>query len=395
MRKRLEDETIASLNKWEKIFQKKNQSEQAKSAQTLKILLEENHTLTNEMGLMVTPFFRKFISNYKKRKLSLEIEIANIRSSFSKKHIKIIEEELRSQSKNGLLYSEAISFYESLKKDLKKSEIDSEGLDFEFVGEFFSFSNNLESRTERVSNFCKQISNFDKTWDTRKLITRNLRKIPQKFYTDKIFFVGESGHGISSNITFETKSGQQTNLNSPWMAYYEGFFSVPENGVYRFVGNGDDALLVGVNSKTVFYAFYPGYGYGLAIKTRSEWEPSNFCELDGKNLVMRGLTKTLYKGSRMFLKAGVKYKVQIIFGEATADPSFSGSSGACLGLQHIGHDTDENFPMFILNPFGLPHQKSFHSYRTQTGPYNCSKSFMPVGPLDTRSVLKGNSPFKF
>lgn len=185
-------------------------------------------------------------------------------------------------------------------------------------------------------------------WDLRKLEDLYF-KADTVLYNSRIFIVNEKGQALDANLAtdaFADENGKAPFKAPGWLCYYEGRFSVPEDGKYRFVGMGDDAMIVGVERKTVLYAYWPGEGHGPAVKYQKGWEPKDHCGKggqDGKNLANRGQRTSLYKGHWISLKAGRKYRIQIAFGEAAG-----GLAGACLGIQKEGRDTDDNFPMFAV-----------------------------------------------
>lgn len=125
-----------------------------------------------------------------------------------------------------------------------------------------------------------------------------------------------------------------------WLAVYEGQITPPENGEYRFVGMGDDAMLVGINGEPALYAYWPGEGHGRAVEYHKGWEPANHCGRNGKD----GGGAKFYKGQWIKMKKGTKYNVVIAFGE-----SAGGIAGAQLGIQQKGkYEDDQNVPLFKL-----------------------------------------------
>lgn len=185
-------------------------------------------------------------------------------------------------------------------------------------------------------------------WDAKKLEDLYY-KAPTTLYNARIFIVNETGQALNANLAteaFKDDKGQIPFKAPGWLCYYEGYFSVPEDGEYRFVGMGDDALIVGVDRKTVLYAYWPGEGHGPAVKCHDEWEPKNHCGKggkDGSNLANRGQRTSIYKGHWLKLKKQRRYRIQVAFGEAAG-----GLAGACLGIQKKGRDNDDSFPMFSL-----------------------------------------------
>lgn len=210
-------------------------------------------------------------------------------------------------------------------------------------------------------------------WDLRKLEDLYF-KAETVLYSSRIFIVNEKGQALQATLAtdaFADKDGKAPFKAPGWLCYYEGQFSVPETGEYRFVGMGDDAMIVGINRNTVLYAYWPGEGHGPAVNYKKEWEPKDHCGKggkDGTNLPTRGQRTSLYKGHWLRLVAGKKYRIQIAFGEAAG-----GLAGACLGIQKKGRDTDENFPMFaVQGSDDIPEWGI-----SGTGRYNLSENYAP------------------
>lgn len=131
-----------------------------------------------------------------------------------------------------------------------------------------------------------------------------------------------------------------------WMVVYEGEITPPETGEYRFVGMGDDALIVGLNGETVFYAYWPGEGHGPAVRepAGANWEPKDHCSTDGKGSGQGGgLQNHLFKGTWKKLQKGRTYKICIAFGEGAG-----GLAGAILGIEKKGEKSDGKYSVFKL-----------------------------------------------
>ena len=130
-----------------------------------------------------------------------------------------------------------------------------------------------------------------------------------------------------------------------WLAVYEGDITAPENGEFRFVGMGDDVLLVGLNGEPALYAFWPGEGHGAAVAYHKGWEPEDVCGKggkDGRNVTMVN-GDHLYKGQWIKMTKGRKYRVVIAFGEGAG-----GLASARLGIQKKGSENDKSVSIFKL-----------------------------------------------
>lgn len=242
-------------------------------------------------------------------------------------------------------------------------------------------------------------------WDLRKL-EEHWFKAPTALYNSRIFVVEDNGNALNANRATEAFATEDDNGNRKkpfdapgWLCVYSGKFSVPETGYYRFVGMGDDAMIVGVGAskmrmQTVLYAFWPGEGHGPSIslpkgksqvrgdkdvpKTLADqWEPKNFCGKggqDGKNLKSPGQRSSIYKGHWLSLAKGKKYYISVAFGEGAG-----GLAGATLGLQKKGRDTDTNFPMFTLESL----EQAPGGWRVgPKGMYNTSECYIATGPAN-------------
>jgi hypothetical protein len=93
-----------------------------------------------------------------------------------------------------------------------------------------------------------------------------------------------------------------------WIAFYEGRFAAPKTGRYRFVGQGDDVLIVRVNSKVVFDgSIITGNGGSL-----TGWKP-------GPGQIEKSQGPVAYiplvYGDWMDLEKGVNNPTQVVLGE--------------------------------------------------------------------------------
>lgn len=134
------------------------------------------------------------------------------------------------------------------------------------------------------------------------------------------------------------------------LALYTGWFSPAETGTYRFIGIGDDAMLVGLDGETVLFAYWPKEGIGRAIECRSDWFPPNHCGEKGNDgataPAMRLADRSVYRfeGSRMRLEKGKTYRVGIAIADACG-----GGMGGILGVVQEGKSRkDGKIPLFII-----------------------------------------------
>ncbi|MGN0861494.1 MAG: hypothetical protein ACI4P3_06340, partial [Candidatus Spyradosoma sp.] len=134
------------------------------------------------------------------------------------------------------------------------------------------------------------------------------------------------------------------------LALYTGWFSPAETGTYRFVGIGDDAMLVGLDGETVLFAYWPKQGAGRAIECRRDWFPPNHCGEKGNDgataPAMRLADRSVYRfeGSRMRLEKGKTYRVSIAIADACG-----GGMGGILGVAQEGKSREDGkIPLFRI-----------------------------------------------
>ncbi len=193
-------------------------------------------------------------------------------------------------------------------------------------------------------------------FNTSKLGQR-YAKAPTKLSANQIYiYKDEKGKPIQANAATDAfanppvSAGGKPPFPAPgWMVVYEGKISPPETGEYRFVGMGDDLLLVGLNRKPVFYAYWPGEGHGPAVRepANANWEPKDHCRNDGKGSGSGGsLQNHLFKGSWMKLVRGQTYSICIAFGEGAG-----GLGGAALAIERKGEpeDKDKKYSLFKMS----------------------------------------------
>lgn len=173
---------------------------------------------------------------------------------------------------------------------------------------------------------------------------------PTKLNANQVYIYKEAnGQPILATAATNAFKGPDGKIpfNAPgWMVVYEGEITPPETGEYRFVGMGDDAIIVGLDRKPVFYAYWPGEGHGPAVKEppNANWEPKNHCATDGKGSGSGGgLLDHVFKGSWMKLNKGRKYKICIAFGEGAG-----GKAGAALAIEKKGENNGGRYSVFKL-----------------------------------------------
>jgi hypothetical protein len=124
-----------------------------------------------------------------------------------------------------------------------------------------------------------------------------------------------------------------------WIIIYHAKIVAPESGTYRFIGYGDDFLVVRIDDKNVLDASLDNYGEAL--------EP----EANGKDDVgAHGGDKSYTCGSWFEMEAGLSVDMQVLIGEGPG-----GESGFVLMIQKQGDDsTKGDYPVFQLHDSPVP-----------------------------------------
>lgn len=199
---------------------------------------------------------------------------------------------------------------------------------------------------QRVAQMKRAFDSLDGGWSgAKKLLDQRYRQAELKLYAGNIFVPPRNAAEATKAFECEKE------IQAPgWLAYYEGWFAVPESGQYRFVGLGDDMMAVAVSEKTVYAAFWPGSGLGKVVKFGNNWLPKGADDNDGRNLRFPPNAGGRYSGEWMDLKKGQAYRIQVAFAE-----SFGGLFGAQLLIERKGEKYQNNgredlLPIFMLEP---------------------------------------------
>jgi hypothetical protein len=199
---------------------------------------------------------------------------------------------------------------------------------------------------ERIAQMKRAFDSLDGGWSgAKKLLDQRYKQAELKLYAGNIFIPPRNAAEATKAFECEKE------IQAPgWLAYYEGWFAVPESGQYRFVGLGDDMMAVAVAEKTVYTAFWPSSGLGKVVKFGNNWLPKGADDNDGRNLRFPPNGGGRYSGEWLDLKRGQAYRIQIAFSE-----SFGGLFGAQLLIERKGEKYQNNgredlLPVFMLEP---------------------------------------------
>jgi len=159
-----------------------------------------------------------------------------------------------------------------------------------------------------------------------------------------------------------------------WLAVYRGKVIPPESGSFRFVGSGDDVLVVRFDNRIVLDAGYNGVN---ALPSVSDFQRKGFYAIDQ----MGGATSKAWHGDTFEVRANVVYPVEIAIGE------WPGGEGAfCLLLEKVGAE-------YRKDSKGNPILPIFKLRSSEVKP---GGKFMPVFAPDTSwSVWKSQPNTQF
>jgi hypothetical protein len=119
-----------------------------------------------------------------------------------------------------------------------------------------------------------------------------------------------------------------------WLIYYEGQFASPDSGTYRFVGSGDDVLIVRVNDKIVLDGSWNTSGASGVSRPITSWAPAPGNILPESQKLLTG---PVVNGDWIPLQAGQNNKIEIVIGEIPG-----GYFGCYLFIEKQGKNYDKD-----------------------------------------------------
>lgn len=150
-----------------------------------------------------------------------------------------------------------------------------------------------------IDRFFSALASFTKGWNQGRL--DDYFKAPRKNYTT--FFMIPTIHSSAATEAFGVN-----NVVTPdyWAAYYEGYIAAPETGYYRFLGYGDDILLVRINKRLVLDGGFSDY----RPKLQTGWSSD-----DENNRLYPIGSQFLYIGDWFKLTKGERIKMEVLIGD--------------------------------------------------------------------------------
>ena len=172
------------------------------------------------------------------------------------------------------------------------------------VGKFYDLKqtrNNQPTKLEE-KNFATEVSKFVNGWNEATFA--NYFVGPKPLYTTQIFIPKMNAN--QGPIEFGLGGRVQPKM---WVVHYKGTVIPTESGTFRFVGVGDDILVVRFNGRVVL---------DCGSTNPSGHAPQTFYETAGLNIEKRaGMEwyKGLGRGDPVQVTAGESYPMEILIGE--------------------------------------------------------------------------------
>jgi len=147
-----------------------------------------------------------------------------------------------------------------------------------------------------------------------------------------------------------------------WVVHYSGRVTPGESGVYHFVGQGDDILLVKFDNRLVLVACWNNPTFGIVQTT---WKPQGVYTYGWPPNCPSG---GLVKGNAMEVRAGVSYLMEVLIGEQPG-----GRGCAVLLIEKEG-------ATYVKDARGNPILPIFRLADTKMPPLERGESFPPYAP---------------
>ncbi|MCK4564925.1 MAG: hypothetical protein KAU94_09655 [Verrucomicrobia bacterium] len=149
----------------------------------------------------------------------------------------------------------------------------------ELTGTFYDLKQSYKGKPTGMDQgrFYAALASFAKGWNLGRL--DEYFQAPKKKYAT--FFMIPT---ISSSKVTEAFGVSDTVEAVFWAAYYEGHISAPETGHYRFMGYGDDILLVRIKKRLVMDASFEPYRSKLYTGWTSDADNNRKYPIGGQRL---------------------------------------------------------------------------------------------------------------
>ena len=210
----------------------------------------------------------------------------------------------------------------------------------DLIGTFYDFKRRRNGATYPISEseFVDHLAKFIQSGFNKRTLA-NVYRSPRKLYAT-CFMVPTVKSAAAPAAFGEPECG-----GWDWMCHYEGEIVHPEGIKFRFVGQGDDVLVVAINGKVVLNASWPG----------GTWDTQNTLSIAAGGWQSHSSKSRTYKlgnnyaeyGDWVTLEPGVPVKMDVIMGEVPG-----GHFDGMLAVQVEGEEYELNsqqgpiLPMF-------------------------------------------------
>ena len=195
-----------------------------------------------------------------------------------------------------------------------------------------------EDQRARIQEMHTAFTGFVKNGRSKSFLDGKYATAPEKLYASHILIP-------PMNAAVATKSFEcEKYIQAPgWLAYYEGYITPPETDSYRFVGMGDDGMMIVCQDEVKFWGPWTQGGMQTWVKARKDWEPAGAYHARGS--LPHLSTNGRYYGSWFEMRKGSRYKVQILFAEA-----YGGLFSASILIQQKSKLATASPPMNVPLP---------------------------------------------
>ena len=215
--------------------------------------------------------------------------------------------------------------------------------DSTLVGRFYDLKQPVVegAKALRRQDTVKFIKDFiDTGWDSRML---------EQYYSPDVelaapYFYLPRCKASYAPEAFECNKGEQKKKVMPqdWLVVYTGKVTAPESGTYRFVGMGDDTIVVRFNQEVVLESGWtiPSRNH-MALGTSRGYQKEITTPESGRALYQYKATPHwnlnlggIASGSTFTVEQGMSYPIQILISEIPGN-----EFGYCLLIEKIENDT--------------------------------------------------------
>jgi len=172
-------------------------------------------------------------------------------------------------------------------------------------GTFYDLKQNRARQPTNMTpqGYAMEISGFLKRGWSAAHFSR-FYKAPTSLYATQIFMPDMDAN--KGPAAFSVKKEVQPRM---WLVHYKGTVTPTENGVYHFVGRGDDILLVRFDNKLVLSASWDNPPLEVVD---TKWVPKGSYNYGWPANCPYGFIK----GDAINVRAGVAYPIEILIGES-------------------------------------------------------------------------------